>query len=107
MKRLLSILILISMLIPAGLLFAEDAQIEVPRAEAPVTAPAPLKVDTGDTAWVLISAALVMLMTPGLALFCGMVRRKKCSRHNHAELHSPWRDDNTLGALRVQPFIRA
>ena len=34
-------------------------------------------VDTGDTAWMLISAALVMLMTPGLALFYGgMVRRK-------------------------------
>lgn len=33
--------------------------------------------DTGDTAWILISAALVMLMTPGLALFYGgMVRRK-------------------------------
>ena len=35
------------------------------------------KVDTGDTAWILVSAALVMLMTPGLALFYGgMVRRK-------------------------------
>ncbi|HAM53770.1 MAG TPA: ammonia channel protein [Nitrospiraceae bacterium] len=35
------------------------------------------KIDTGDTAFVLISAALVMLMTPGLALFYGgMVRRK-------------------------------
>lgn len=34
-------------------------------------------VDTGDTAWVLISAALVMLMTPGLAFFYGgLVRRK-------------------------------
>jgi ammonium transporter, Amt family len=34
-------------------------------------------VDTGDTAWVLISTALVMLMTPGLALFYGgLVRRK-------------------------------
>lgn len=34
--------------------------------------------DTGDTAWVLISTALVLLMTiPGLALFyAGMVRRK-------------------------------
>jgi ammonium transporter, Amt family len=31
----------------------------------------------GDTAWILISAALVMLMTPGLAFFYGgMVRRK-------------------------------
>jgi ammonium transporter, Amt family len=35
------------------------------------------KIDSGDTAFVLISAALVMLMTPGLALFYGgMVRRK-------------------------------
>ena len=34
-------------------------------------------IDTGDTAWVLISAALVMLMMPGLAFFYGgLVRRK-------------------------------
>ena len=34
-------------------------------------------IDTGDTAWVLMSAALVMLMTPGLAFFYGgLVRRK-------------------------------
>lgn len=34
-------------------------------------------VSSGDTAWVLISAALVMLMTPGLGLFYGgMVRTK-------------------------------
>jgi Amt family ammonium transporter len=37
----------------------------------------PPEINTGDTAWVLASAALVMLMTPGLALFYGgMVRRK-------------------------------
>jgi Amt family ammonium transporter len=36
-----------------------------------------MTVDTGDTAWLLMSSALVMLMTPGLALFYGgMVRRK-------------------------------
>jgi Amt family ammonium transporter len=35
------------------------------------------KVEPGDTAFVLLSAALVMLMTPGLAMFYGgMVRRK-------------------------------
>ena len=35
------------------------------------------KIDTGDTAWVLISAALVFLMTPGLGFFYGgMVRSK-------------------------------
>jgi Amt family ammonium transporter len=34
-------------------------------------------INTGDTAWILASAALVMLMTPGLAFFYGgMVRRK-------------------------------
>jgi Amt family ammonium transporter len=44
-------------------------------AEAPASSPP--KVDTGDTAWMLISTALVMLMTPGLALFYGgMVRSK-------------------------------
>ena len=35
------------------------------------------KLDTGDTAWLLVSSALVLLMTPALALFYGgMVRRK-------------------------------
>ncbi|MCA9858958.1 MAG: ammonium transporter, partial [Thermomicrobiales bacterium] len=36
-----------------------------------------MELDTGNTAWVLISAALVMLMTPGLALFYGGLVRKK------------------------------
>jgi Amt family ammonium transporter len=46
-------------------------------AEAP-KAPEPLKIDKGDTAWVLTSSALVLMMTaPGLALFyAGMVRQK-------------------------------
>jgi Amt family ammonium transporter len=36
-----------------------------------------MKIDTGDTTWILISTALVMLMTPGLSLFYGgMVRQK-------------------------------
>jgi Amt family ammonium transporter len=43
-------------------------------AHAAVQGPA---IDTGDTTWVFISAALVMLMTPGLAFFYGgLVRRK-------------------------------
>ena len=39
---------------------------------------APAKIDSGDTAWMLTSTALVLLMTiPGLALFyCGLVRKK-------------------------------
>jgi ammonium transporter, Amt family len=52
-------------------------------------APAPSKIDKGDTAWMLTSSALVLLMTaPGLALFYGgMVRQK-----------------NALGTI-VQSFI--
>lgn len=35
------------------------------------------EINTGDTAWLLVSAALVLLMTPGLAFFYGgMVRTK-------------------------------
>lgn len=36
-----------------------------------------MPIDTGDTAWLLASAALVLIMTPGLAFFYGgLVRRK-------------------------------
>jgi len=53
-----------------------------PAPGAPAAAPAapapPPKIDSGDTAWVLASSALVLAMTaPGLALFYGgMVREK-------------------------------
>lgn len=46
-------------------------------AASPCRAQSAGAVDSGDTAWLLASAAMVMLMTPGLALFyAGMVRRK-------------------------------
>ena len=62
---------------------APDAA-SAPAAAAPEAAPAaaaPKNVDpvlnTGDTAWMLVSSALVLLMIPGLALFYGgMVRQK-------------------------------
>ena len=56
--------------------FAEDAK---PAADAAAAAAAAVpKLDSGDTAWMLTSTALVLLMTiPGLALFyAGMVRKK-------------------------------
>jgi Amt family ammonium transporter len=39
---------------------------------------AKVKIDSGDTAWILVATALVLMMNiPGLALFyCGMVRKK-------------------------------
>src|ERR671921_1146604 len=35
------------------------------------------KIDTGDTAWLLVATALVLVMTPGLAYFYGGMVRKK------------------------------
>src|SRR5437763_239364 len=55
-------------------------------AAAPAAPPAPTapvlvavdKINSGDTAWMLASTALVLLMTiPGLALFYGGLARKK------------------------------
>ena len=37
----------------------------------------PIPISAGDTAWVLVSSALVMLMVPGLALFYGGLARGK------------------------------
>jgi len=73
-----------------ALLLALGGQALAQSGAAPPTAPAPVapgapaapapapKIDSGDTAWVLMSSALVLLMTaPGLALFYGgMVRQK-------------------------------
>ena len=66
------VLVVIVALGLAGSVFAEEPSV----AQAAAPAPRP-RIDSGDTAWVLISAALVMLMTPGLAFFYGgLVRRK-------------------------------
>src|SRR3982750_2903192 len=47
----------------------------LPATQALADAP---KIDTGDTAWMLTSTALVLMMTiPGLALFYGGMVRKK------------------------------
>jgi ammonium transporter, Amt family len=62
-------------LLPSVAAMADEVAVSTPVVVA--TTEAPLKVDTGDTSWVLISSALVMLMTPGLAFFYGgLVRRK-------------------------------
>jgi Amt family ammonium transporter len=70
------------MLIAAPLMASADTAADAttaaaPAAAAPAAAPAPT-LNTGDTAWMLTSVALVLFMTiPGLALFyAGMVRSK-------------------------------
>ena len=63
---------------PAAEATKTDAAAPAAATPAAPAVPAPPKIDSGDTAWVLMSSALVLLMTaPGLALFYGgMVRQK-------------------------------
>jgi len=88
MKKLFAWIALATGLAFAGAALAQDKPAAAPDkpaataeaakpAAAPAAAPAP-KVDKGDTTWMMVATALVILMTiPGLALFYGgMVRAK-------------------------------
>ncbi|HUW50737.1 MAG TPA: ammonium transporter, partial [Sulfuricella sp.] len=97
MKKMLSMLAVLGMLGFSGLTLAEEAAAPaatvtppvaaapaatpaVAPVTAPAAAPAPVvqKLDSGNTAWMLTSTALVLFMTiPGLALFYGGMVRKK------------------------------
>jgi Amt family ammonium transporter len=102
MKRLITSLILVGSLALGGMSWAEEPMpaateaapamaapaapteaapamaAPAPEEAAPVPAAEAPKLDTGATAWMLTSTALVLLMTvPGLALFYGGMVRKK------------------------------
>ncbi|HZV46491.1 MAG TPA: ammonium transporter [Thermodesulfovibrionales bacterium] len=65
MRRFTFLIVLFLTLI-SGIAFAEEAVTNPP------------KIDTGDTAWMIVATALVMLMTlPGLALFYGGLAKRK------------------------------
>jgi ammonium transporter, Amt family len=67
-------LVLAAILAPA-LVTAQEALVPAPAAAVPAPAP---KIDTGDTAWMTVATALVMLMSiPGLALFYGGLAKRK------------------------------
>jgi len=74
--------ILMSLLCSAGLALAEEQASSPPSSPAveqvPPVPAAPLKIDSGDTAWMIVATAFVMLMTlPGLALFYGGMTKGK------------------------------
>jgi Amt family ammonium transporter len=85
-KIIFAFMTLVTALLITSLAFAEDRAVSpdapvtvdsaIPAAPSPATA-AP-KLDTGDTAWMIVATALVMLMTfPGLALFYGGIAKRK------------------------------
>ena len=71
-------LILFALITSLGWAQQTPTAAEQPTPSQPISAAAQPKIDSGDTAWLLMSSALVLLMTaPGLALFYGgMVRQK-------------------------------
>jgi Amt family ammonium transporter len=74
LKKLSGVGLLALAALMIGLMFADTTFAQT---TAPAAAPAP-KLDTGDTAWMLTSTALVLMMTiPGLGLFYGGMVRKK------------------------------
>lgn len=69
MRKIILSVILITMM---GLTFFSN--LFLTDASAPAIAP---KFDTGDTAWMIVATALVLLMTPGLGFFYGGMVGKK------------------------------
>ena len=86
MKRIIiCIVIAIRLVSFAGLLFAEEHANPPSSAVAATVASSPPKIDTGDTAWMIVATAFVMLMTlPGLALFYGGLSKRKDSLNTMA-----------------------
>lgn len=85
-KSILAAILMVA--VSSWLLIAEEVKTDVPptqtteaKNDVPASTDAVVvaaKIDTGDNAWMLVSSALVLMMTaPGLALFyCGLVRKK-------------------------------
>ena len=73
LKKSLTISIVALWLLSGPLM--DNALAQAPADATAVVAPNPI--DSGDTAWMLISSALVLLMTPGLAFFYGGLVRSR------------------------------
>jgi len=78
LRRLTLALATMLVLATLGVAVAQTPAPTAPTSAAAAAPPSAAKIDKGDTAWMLTSSALVLMMTaPGLALFYGgMVRQK-------------------------------
>jgi Amt family ammonium transporter len=80
MMVIVVLFIVVAAFLAPALATAEETA--APAGVAPVSA---LKIDTGDTAWMTVATALVMLMSlPGLALFYGGLSKRKDSLNTMA-----------------------
>ena len=87
---------------------AQTAPISTEAKLAAVESAAKAAQSAGDNAWMLVSAALVLMMTgPGLALFYGgLVRPQECAGHHDAQLHPDGGRYCALGGVRLQSGVR-
>ena len=70
--------------------------------------PAPLPISGADIAWMLVSTALVLLMTPALAFFYGgLVRVEERAQHDDDELRGARPGGPRLGAGGLLAGLRA
>ena len=83
---LIRVIALLALVVMTALFAAPAILAEEASAPAAAAAPAPSpKLDTGDTAWMIVATALVMLMSiPGLALFYGGLSKRKDSLNTMA-----------------------
>ena len=64
-------------------------------------------INAGDTAWILVATALVMVMTPALAFFYGgMVRKKNLLSTINLSFITVGLDQPAMGARGIHPGIR-
>lgn len=62
--------------------------------------------DTGATAFMLVSAMLVFLMTPGVAFFYGGLARRKNRRQHHVHVVCDYRGGgNRMDLGRMEPGL--
>ena len=72
----------------------------VPSAPSAAAPAPPAKLDKGDNAWMLTSAALVLMMTiPGLFSSTVAWLGEKCPRHHYAEFYHCRPDKYSVGSL--------
>ncbi len=88
MENIVKKIVVVLVLLIASAAFLTPALVTAEEATAPIAAVAPTpapKIDTGDTAWMTVATALVMLMSiPGLALFYGGLAKRKDSLNTMA-----------------------
>ena len=108
MRRVYSILLALSAILFSFTPAFAQTTAEVERKLADLDKAAKAAQSAGDNAWMLVSAALVLMMTgPGLGAVLRRVGApQERAGHHDAQLHPDGGGDGALGGGRLQPGVR-